>query len=156
MKLDPETLQSIAPSEAPPEPLQFELPFGLIGLGHLRHFELTPVNGGAPFFRLATLGAEEEIQFLAVKPEDAVPGYQIELSDEDTDSLRIESADNAMILNIVTVHSSEPQHVTVNLIGPVVVNRQTRVGKQVIIENSDRYSALHALSDLRLASPASE
>jgi flagellar assembly factor FliW len=54
-----------------------------------------------------------------------------------------------MVLNIVAIHSHDPQHVTVNLVGPVVVNRHTLIGQQVIIENSSEFSIEHVLVDQR-------
>jgi flagellar assembly factor FliW len=59
------------------------------------------------------------------------------------------SADDAQVLNIVTVHSSRPHFVTVNLVGPVVINRHTNVGKQIIILNWSKYSSQHSLIDQR-------
>ena len=34
---------------------------------------------------------------------------------------------------------------TVNLIGPILVNRRTRIGRQLVIANHSRYSARHLL-----------
>ena len=58
-------------------------------------------------------------------------------------------AEDAQVLNIVTVHSSRPHFVTVNLVGPVVVNRHTNIGRQIIILNWSRYSSQHPLIDQR-------
>jgi flagellar assembly factor FliW len=44
--------------------------------------------------------------------------------------------------------------VTANLIGPLVVNRRTLIGKQVIIANSDKYSTVYPLIDERPAHAA--
>jgi flagellar assembly factor FliW len=136
------------PAYSPCETFQIEVPFGLIGLTHLRRFEISPVLGGEPFVRLASLG-DEEIEFLAIEPRDIIPGYEIELSDEDCEALRITNSEDAIVFNIVTVHSSGPQYVTVNLVGPLVVNRATLIGKQVVIENRTRYSTKYALADER-------
>ena len=54
-----------------------------------------------------------------------------------------------MVFNIVAIHSHEPQYVTVNLVGPIVVNRHTLIGQQVIIENSSDFSIEHVLVDQR-------
>lgn len=135
------------------ESQQIEIPFGLIGLAHLRSFEVTNVESGWPFVNLRSLG-DEELNFLAIEPYDVIPGYEIELSDEEAETLGLHDAEDALIYNIVTVHASRPQHVTVNLIGPVVVNRRTLIGKQVIIANGDKYSTTHALIDERCASNA--
>ena len=50
-----------------------------------------------------------------------------------------------MILNIVTLKRQHPVEGTANLIGPIVVNRRTRIGRQLVISNYSRYSANHAL-----------
>lgn len=144
MKLAPE-----APSSQPAvTSLMIELPFGLIGLAHLKHFELTPVQGVFPLMRLASIG-QEQIQFLVLEPQEALKNYEIELRDEDTDILGISAPDDCLVINIVTIHSESPQYVTLNLIGPIVINRHTLVGKQVILENSERYSTNYALVDDR-------
>jgi flagellar assembly factor FliW len=43
----------------------------------------------------------------------------------------------------VTVHGTS--QATVNLKGPVVINRHTHTGKQVIITNATQYSVQHPL-----------
>ena len=125
-----------------------EMPCGLIGLPGLKSLEVSYIPGSWPFLNLNSLEGEE-LNFLAIEPRDIIPGYQIELNDVDTALLGLESEDDALVLNIATVHSLHPQHVTVNLIGPVIVNRRTRVARQVIIVNSDLYSPRYALIDER-------
>ena len=128
--------------------LEIELPSGLIGLPALRRFEVTALPDSWPFLSLRSIG-DEELHFLAVAPQNLLPDYQLQLSDDDAAALDLDSADDAIIYNIVTVHSHARQYVTANLIGPIVVNRHTRIGKQVILANSDEFSAKHALIDER-------
>ena len=71
------------------------------------------------------------------------------MSDDDAELLQLQVATDALIYNIVTIHSLQPQHVTVNLVGPIVVNRHTLIGKQMIIANFEHYSAQHELIDER-------
>jgi flagellar assembly factor FliW len=51
------------------------------------------------------------------------------------------------VLNIATVKSWSPQRVTANLVAPLVVNRKTGVGKQVVLTNYQKYSVNHPLID---------
>ena len=153
MKLATE-LTELPPAYTTSETMQIEVPFGLIGLTHLRRFEVSPVRGGEPFVRLSALG-DEEIEFLAIEPRDAIPGYEIELSDEDSEALQITSAEDVIVFNIVTLHSSRPQYVTVNLVGPLVINRATLIGKQVVIENRAQFSTKYPLADDRQSAFAS-
>jgi flagellar assembly factor FliW len=129
---------------------QINLPFGLIGLADLQWFDLTRIKGSWPFMSMvSTVG--DKFTFVVVDPRGAIPDYEIELSDEDAEALQIQSGEQAIVLNIVTIHSSKPLFVTVNLAGPVIVNRETLKGKQVIIENSKHYSTRHVLIDGRSA-----
>jgi flagellar assembly factor FliW len=45
----------------------------------------------------------------------------------------------------VTLRQQSPLDATVNLIGPVLVNRRTRIGRQLVIANYSQYSARHLL-----------
>jgi flagellar assembly factor FliW len=45
----------------------------------------------------------------------------------------------------VTLQRQNPLEATVNLVGPIVVNRRTREGRQFVISNYSRYSAHHPL-----------
>lgn len=144
MQLTTESL----PTQPGLDTLEIELPTGLIGMPHLRRFHVAALPESWPFVSLRSLG-QEEIHFLAVSPQNLLPGYQLELGDDDTEALELQSSDDALIYNIVTVHNSERQYVTANLIGPIVVNRRTRIGRQVILANSDEFSAKHALIDER-------
>jgi flagellar assembly factor FliW len=133
------------------ERLLVHLPFGLIGLRHLNAFELEPAEDGSPFQILRALATDGEsaMEFVVVAPVHILDGYRIILRDEDVESLQILEPSAAMVLNIVAIHSHEPQHVTVNLVGPIVVNRHTLIGQQVIIENSSEFSIEHVLVDQR-------
>lgn len=127
------------------------LPFGLIGLADLQWFNLSPIEGSWPFMSMvATTG--RKLSFVVVEAQGVIPNYEIELNDEHADALQIQSAEQALVLNIVTIHSPNPLFVTVNLAGPVIVNRATLKGKQIIVANENKYSTRHALIDQRSAS----
>ncbi len=124
---------------------EIELPAGLIGLPLLRRFEIVQAEESWPFVSLRSLD-DEDFHFLAIEPDNVIPGYELKLNARDVERLGLEAPEDALVYNIVTVHVSPSQYVTANLIGPVVVNRQTLVGRQVILANSERYSAKHALT----------
>lgn len=149
MKFLPESFHK---HSAAGEKLVVHLPFGLIGLRHLNVFELEPSEEGVPFqiLRAVVPKGESPMEFVVIAPVHILDGYKIVLRDEDVESLQIHEPSSAMVLNIVAIHSHEPQHVTVNLVGPIVINRRTLIGQQVIIENSSDFSIEHVLVDQRL------
>lgn len=135
-------------NENPNDSTPIALTNGLIGLPELSQMEIVRHPESWPFVTLRSPDPQG-LEFLAIEPYDFVPGYVLELNDLDTELLGLTCGEDALVLNIVTVHSSEPQFVTANLIGPVVINRRTRVARQVIISNSDSYSPRHVLVDER-------
>lgn len=124
---------------------QLELPQGIIGFAAYKRAELLYMPDHLPFLWMNLQGANDNIHFIVIEPGGIVPGYEPEIFDEDAEQLDLRSPAEAMILNIVTLRKQHPVEATVNLIGPLVVNRRTRIGRQLVISNYSRYSAHHAL-----------
>ena len=121
------------------------IPCGLIGLPIFTRFLLITDPDIYPFVILRHLG-EEEVDFLAVDPFAALKEYNLEVSDVDAEELCLTSSGRPpLILNIAILQSTEPPKITTNLMAPILFNRQTGVGKQVLLENSGQYSAEHQL-----------
>jgi flagellar assembly factor FliW len=120
------------------------LPQGLIGFGDHRGAELLYMPDHLPFIWMR-LDGPEPVHFIVIEPGGIIPGYEPELFDEDALQLGIGESKDVMILNIVTLKRAQPVEATVNLIGPVVVNRRTRTGRQLVISNHARYSAQYPL-----------
>ena len=126
-----------------------QLPLGLIGLPKLTSFSVAPIENSWPFMAMNGL-VEERMDFVVIDPSGLIPDYVIDVGDEDADFIGIQSAPEALVLNIVTIRSSRPHYVTVNLVAPVVINRSTGVGKQIIVLNFNRYSSDYPLVDHRM------
>jgi len=72
----------------------------------------------------------------------------LDIGDADAEALGLVGPDsNPLILNVATIKSYEPQKVTLNLAAPILINRRTRVGKQVVLLNYQSYSTTHVLID---------
>ena len=84
----------------------------------------------------------EDLAFLVVPPCFVMPDYAPDLSDEDVDFLEIRNPNDAMVLNIVTLKPDGTA--TVNLKGPIVINRHTMIGKQVVL-NQSAYPIKHPI-----------
>jgi flagellar assembly factor FliW len=130
--------------DAPPSN-QIELPQGIIGFASYKRAELLYMPDHLPFLWMNLQGPNDNLHFIVIEPGGIVPGYEPEIFDEDAEQLDIRCASEAMILNIVTLRKQHPVEATVNLIGPVIVNRRTRLGRQLVISNYSRYSAHHPL-----------
>lgn len=123
----------------------FSLPQGIIGFKDYTRAELLHVPDHYPFLWMKLHGASESIHFIVIEPGGLIPDYELELFDDDADSLGLTDPAEAMVLNIVTLRQQNPLEAHANLVGPIVVNRRTRVGRQLVIGNYSRYSAHHPL-----------
>jgi flagellar assembly factor FliW len=121
------------------------LPYGIIGFGSYKRAELLYQPDHLPFLWMKMFSAVDHLHFIVVEPGGIVADYQPELFDDDADALELRDASEAMVLNIVTLRRPNPVEATVNLIGPIVVNRRTRLGRQLVISNYSRFSASHPL-----------
>ncbi|MBK1878462.1 flagellar assembly protein FliW [Pelagicoccus mobilis] len=134
------------------KPMEFELIGGLIGLEEYTRFELL-INEEEEPFKWIRCVDHHELGFVVVEPSSIVTDYDVEIADDDASKLEIESADDVIILNIVTLKNDDIESATVNLIGPVVINRRTLKGKQLIAANYMKFSARHPiLSESAVAS----
>ena len=135
-----------SPSELKTVPVPKEnivhLPLGLLGFEQMTRYVLLSNPEEAPFRWLQVL-TDPTLAFLVLPPFEVMPEYQPELSEQDTDFIGLKSPQDALIWNIVTLRSNG--RATVNLKGPVVLNRYTLVGKQVVITNAAKYSLQHPL-----------
>ena len=76
-------------------------------------------------------------------PAAIAPDYAPEVSSEDCSFLRLRAPEDALIFNIVTLRGRNSA--TVNLKGPLLVNRRTLVGKQIIPLNAPNFPVQHPL-----------
>ena len=129
--------------DAPPAN-ELILPQGLIGFAAHKRAELLYMPDNLPFLWMKLHGPET-ILFIVIEPGGIIPGYEPEVFEEDAIQLDLRDPSEAMILNIVTLQRQQPVEATVNLIGPLVVNRRTRIGRQLVISNYSRFSAHHSL-----------
>lgn len=130
--------------DSPPSNM-LELPQGLIGFASYKRAELLYLPDHLPFLWMKLQGPIDHLHFIVIEPGGIVPGYEPEIFDEDAEQLDLRDPAEAMILNIITLKKQNPVEASANLIGPLVVNRRTRIGRQLVISNYSRYSANHSL-----------
>lgn len=133
--------------ENPSIPLhtQFYLPSGLIGLSELRRFELGRLAEEMPFLSMQTINAPLSFMVLPATRTD----YPIDLDEHVAEEMGLLHPSDALALNIVTVHSIQPLYITANFRAPIVLNKHTKVGRQLIVNCT--YSVEHPLVDERPA-----
>jgi len=134
------TIEMEAPVESNSNAVK--LPMGMLGFEQMKDYSLLANPSEEPFAWLQVTG-DSSITFVVVNPFIAVPDYQPNIPQQDVEFLGLQDENDALLLNIVTLHGSG--RATVNLKGPIVINRRTRIGKQVVIANATDYSVQHPL-----------
>jgi flagellar assembly factor FliW len=119
------------------------LPFGLLGFEHVKEYVLLANPAEDPFmwFQMAS---NAKRAFLVAPPAFLVSDYRPDISEDEVDFLELADPSDAFILNIVTLRGKG--QATVNLKGPIVINRRTLIGKQVILNNAAQYSLNHPIA----------
>ena len=119
---------------------KISLPEGVIGFPQLNEMEIVYQEEELPFMWLCDAG-DTDLSFLVVDPSKVLLEYAPELSNLDVEFLGVESSQEILLLNIATVHQGDNSFVTLNLVGPIAVNRKTGKAKQIVISNFEKYSA---------------
>lgn len=123
--------------------LQFAEP--LLGFPNSARYVVVEVED-SPYFWLQSAD-EPEVAFLAVSPFLFFPTYDLELGDEEQQALEISSPEQAEVMTLLTIHrtAGTAQSITANLLGPIVVNIETRRARQVVLQ-TDEYSTREPLA----------
>jgi flagellar assembly factor FliW len=79
---------------------------------------------------------DDRLRFVVVPPDGFVPDYAPVLGDDDVERLDLRDAEDAIVLLVVTL-GARAADATVNLLGPVVVNRHTMAAAQVVLTGQD-------------------
>ena len=118
---------------------------GLFGFDEYVDFVL--LDSEQPPFYWFQAVQEKDIAFVLISPFVFRPEYTPGVSPEDLEALGLESAEdeNLLIFAIVTI-PPEQTRMTANLQGPILINRQTRQGRQ-IISNDDRWQVRHNIME---------
>ncbi|WP_084201321.1 flagellar assembly protein FliW [Geobacter pickeringii] len=130
------------------------MPEGMLGFDEKRFVLLTPPNLG-PFCWLQAVD-NPDLAFVVVDTKNCIPDYTLRLTAEEFEKLQLAENGEAIFLAIVTM-SSDPFAITVNLQGPIVLNPERMIAKQIVLEGG-KYSTKYPFfrPDGAAATPAKQ
>lgn len=114
---------------------------GLFGFEDIHEFVLLDTEKGSPFFWLQAENIPE-IAFVFIDPLIVKNDYILDIDPKDVEELGITDDKDTLVFSIVTI-SEIPDEISVNLLGPILINKNTHHAKQVI--NQIDYSVKHPL-----------
>jgi len=82
---------------------------------------------------------EADVAFLATSPFLFFEDYDMEVNAQVQRDLSIDTPEQVEVLALLTVHrvGEEPVNITANLLGPIVVNVETRQARQLVLDASE-------------------
>ncbi|MDO8585753.1 MAG: flagellar assembly protein FliW [Armatimonadota bacterium] len=127
-----------------------DAPEGLLGFEYCRRLVLLEDRPNSHFKWLQAVD-HPEVAFIVINPMEFFPDYEVLLTDEHAESLRLEDAADAVMFTTVTV-VRDKEHVTTDLAGPIVINARILRARQIVLDD-ERYGPRHVIgqSPARLA-----
>jgi len=116
-------------------------PDGIIGFPDLHSYLLLNHKPNTPFRWLQSI-EQPTLAFLVAFPEVLIPEYAPEIDDSVARELQITAETPKLLLTTVSIPAGRPNDMTTNLLGPVIINGATMVGKQVVLQD-DAYTVRH-------------
>lgn len=118
-----------------PETHLVRFPEGLLGFPDTRDYVLLPAAGDGSYWLQSA--EHPSLIFFLVDPFLHYEDYEVELSTSHVDSIGARSRSDVAVLAIVTLPSSDDDHATVNLQGPVAFNLSDGIARQVILRDAN-------------------
>ena len=123
-------------SDSGTELIEIHFAAGLPGFPSAHRFQLAPWGKpDSPFMTMAS-SDDPEIGFVVVSPWVFYPEYDFELDDATAVRLGLVEPTDCVVVCIVTLRD-RPEEATVNLLGPIVINRFTRDACQAVLPSAN-------------------
>lgn len=120
--------------------------YGMPGFPDLHKFILLPLDADLP---LAVLQSSEQVEigFVVAYPFAFKKDYAFDISEEDKEDLKIEKEEDVIAYSILTLKDTFPES-TLNLLAPVVINANKKLGKQIVLQDSSIYPLKYPIGAL--------
>ncbi|MCX7678604.1 MAG: flagellar assembly protein FliW [Spirochaetes bacterium] len=120
-----------------------DFPEGILGFDFVKRFAiLDDAYPGSPFRWMQAVD-EPTLAFVIILVSDFIADYELDISQGDYEAVGAKSSDELLVFAIVTI-PADFKKMTANLMGPIIINPKTRIGKQAI-SISDKYGVRHLI-----------
>ena len=121
----------------------FQFADGLPAFEDEHRFIILPFDDDSPYSFLQSVETPE-LAFLMTVPFVFFPDYEFVLEDDVMAALAIKGSEDMQVYTLVTIPGGNIKEMTANLMAPVVINKETREAKQVVLDKS-QYTTKHRL-----------
>ncbi len=118
------------------EKLVFTFVSPIIGFENAKYFILIE-NDNNNVFRWLQSTEYPDLAFPVSTTSNFKIDYSFEIDDQTVDLLDLKSIEEVLTLNIVNIPKGKPKESTINLLAPVIINKRTKQGAQLILNGAD-------------------
>ncbi len=119
---------------------------GLPGFPEYTKYVLLGLDADLPLALLQSIDAAE-MGFVVAFPYAFNKDYAFDISEEDKKQLQIHNANDVIAYAIVTLKETFPE-TTMNLLAPIIVNAKTKLGKQIVLQDSGNYPLRYPIGEI--------
>lgn len=119
-----------------------KFPHAIPGFPKEQKFAFIPYEQDSPFSFLQSC-SDPDLIFIITDPFAFFSDYSFYLDDTVADELGFNNENKPSIFNIVRI-PEKPDEMTANLLAPLVINFESRTGRQIVLEKSS-YTVRHRL-----------
>lgn len=112
----------------------------ILGFGGLSQYALYRPTPDSVFMWLQSM-ERPELAFVVCDPRLVESDYEVKARPDDVRSIELDDPNRAQVLAMVS-YPNDPAKMTVNLMGPIVVNTERGLAKQLVL-NDPRYTTKH-------------
>ncbi len=116
-------------------------PKGILGFARNKRYVLIPHSERSPFFWLQSV-EDGDLAFVVMNPQVVKPDYSVDIEEGFLDELDVKQPSDIEVMCIVTIPQNKPEAMTINLLGPLIINSQNRCAVQIICDRQS-YSHRH-------------
>ena len=116
-------------------------PYGILGFENLQDYVLLDAEQ-QPFYWLQSMDVQE-IAFILINPFLFRPDYSVDVQEQDLEEIGVSDIKDALVFSIVTIPENQSM-MTANLQGPIIINKNTRTGRQSISTN-EKWKVKHPI-----------
>lgn len=127
----------------------------ILGFDQSRRFVILDHAEDSPFKWLQSAD-EPELAFVVTNPRLFGLDYEFAVPDETVEKLGIQNAEDVIVLTIVNIPQGNPEKMTANLLGPIVISHGSRKAMQIVLNDTEYSTKTRLLPDEEGASPGDE
>jgi flagellar assembly factor FliW len=109
---------------------------GILGFGDFHRYVLLARPETAPLALLQCVD-QPELAFLVTDPTSLVSRLNLGRLNSTLHELEANGPEDLQVLVTLTIPKGRPTDATANLVSPILINRRTQLGKQVVLENQN-------------------